>query len=534
MNETRKTLAFGGAALALLGLTLLTAPRHKPAEVFSDQGTAFYPDFKDPLKAASLEVVEYDEATATPKRFHVQFLGGKWVIPSHHNYPADAKDRLAKTAAAVIDLARDKFRSDNPKDHEAFGVLDPADDKAPGTRGRGKRVVLRDVDGKVLADFIFGKESGEGRRFVRLPGQKRVYETRTKAEISARFEDWIETDLLQLSQSAVRRVVIDRYSIDEQQLAARGILVIKDRTTTTLAREDSTKPWTVSGMKENEEPNGDAISQMLNALDDLKIVGVRPKPPFLTKDLKASGDFKVRDRLTPQQLASLQSLQSKGFFVVPQGEESLVLSNEGDITVSCDDGVVYTLRFGEVIVGEGEEISAGTAEDKKQEGKKDEKKTGKENRYLLVTARFDESLIGPPPVEPKAPPGYKPEEKKDDKKEGEKKQDPPEVEKYKKEKEEYDRKKQEHDRKVADGKKRVQELTDRFAEWYYVISDDLFKKLRRDPKELVKPKEEKKEEGEPKKEENKPQGKASEEKKPEGTAPEGGKPEEKKPEEKKP
>ena len=522
MDETRKTLAFGGAALALLGLTLLTAPRHKPAEVFSDQGTAFYPDFKDPLKAASLEVVEFDEATATPRRFHVQFLGGKWVIPSHHNYPADAKDRLAKTAAGVIDLARDKFRSDNPKDHEAFGVVDPADEKAPGTRGRGKRVILRDVDGKVLADFIFGKEAGEGRRFVRLPGQKRVYETRTKAEISARFEDWIETDLLQLSQSAVRRIVIDKYSIDEQQAAAQGILVIKDRTTTTLAREDSTKPWTVSGMKENEEPNGEAISEVLNALDDLKIVGVRPKPPFLTKDLKAAGEFKVRQRLTPQQLASLQSLQAKGFFVVPQGEESLVLSNEGDITVSCDDGVVYTLRFGEVIVGEGEEITAGTSEGKGE--KKDAKKGGKENRYLLVTARFDESLLGPPPAEPKPPAGYKPDEKKDDKK-----QDPPEVEKYKKEKEEYDRKKQERDRKVADGKKRAQELTDRFAEWYYVISDDLFKKLRRDPKELVKPKEEKKEGGQAEPEEKKPGAPKPEDKKPEERK-EG----EKKPEEKNP
>ncbi|HXG62271.1 MAG TPA: DUF4340 domain-containing protein [Planctomycetota bacterium] len=527
MKETRTTLAFGGAALALLGLTLLTAPRHRPAEVFSDQGTVFYPDFKDPLKAASLEVVEFDESTATPRRFHVQFLGGRWVIPSHHNYPADAKDRLVKTAAAVIDLVREKFRSDNPKDHEAFGVVDPADEKVSGTRGRGKRVILRDLDGKVLADFIFGKEAGEGRRFVRLPGQKRVYETRTKAEISARFEDWIETDLLQLSQSAVRRIIIDRYSIDEQQLLSRGILVIKDRTTTTLAREDSTKPWTVSGMKENEEPHGDAISQMLNALDDLKIVGVRPKPPFLTKDLKASGEFKVRDRLTPQQMASLQSLQQKGFFVVPQGEESLVLSNEGDITVSCDDGVVYTLRFGEVIVGEGEEITAGAGEDKKEE-KKDEKKGGKENRYLLVTARFDESLLGPPPAEPKPPAGYKPEDKKDDKKEGEKKQDPPEVEKYKKEKEEYDRKKQEYERKVSDGKKRAQELTDRFAEWYYVISDDLFKKLRRDPKELVKPKEEKKE-GEPKTDGPKEDGKKPEEKKPEDKKEPGKNPEEKKP-----
>jgi hypothetical protein len=47
---------------------------------------------------------------------------------------------------------------------------------------------------------------------------------------------------------------------------------------------------------------------------------------------------------------------------------------------------------------------------------------------------------------------------------------------------------------VADGRKRKEKLEARFAEWYYLIGGDAFKKLRLDRAALVKPKE-KKEEG---------------------------------------
>ena len=67
---------------------------------FNDQGQAFFPDFKDPLACTDLEVVDFEPSTATASRFRVMFKDKKWVIPSHYNYPADAKDRLSKTAAA--------------------------------------------------------------------------------------------------------------------------------------------------------------------------------------------------------------------------------------------------------------------------------------------------------------------------------------------------------------------------------------------------------------------------------------------------
>src|SRR5258707_1171087 len=111
MNELKKTLVFVGVALALTGTAVLaTWPRGASPEAFSDQGQPFFSTFKDPTIASSLEVVDFDEATADPRAFQVMLKGSgkdaRWVIPSHHDYPADAKDRLAKTAAGVIDLKK--------------------------------------------------------------------------------------------------------------------------------------------------------------------------------------------------------------------------------------------------------------------------------------------------------------------------------------------------------------------------------------------------------------------------------------------
>lgn len=516
-NEAKKTGIFAGTAAVLVLLALVTAPRPRAAEPFARQGEEFYPAFKDPLKAAALEVIDYDELAGVPKPFKVQVVNGSWSIPSHHNYPADGKDRLAKTAASVMDLKKERIASDNPKQHEEFGVVDPLDPAAQGTRGRGKRVRLFDGSGTILADYIFGKETKDGpdHRYVRVPEQKQTYAVKVQPDISVRFEDWIETDLLKLSSATVRKVVIDRYSFDVEGNA------LKNRSTHFLTKDDSGS-WKVSELKESEEVNTETVNTLTSTLTGLKLTGVRPKPPLVAraKNLDDLGKL-PREQL----MAVAQSLAQHGFFVFREGNNRYsIVSNEGEMEVSCDDGVVYTLRFGEVLVGSGEEVTAGTESKKESKDKKDDKKptTSTENRYLFVTVRYDESLVTAP-VEPKphvADPAKKPEEQKADE------------EKAKKEKEDYETKKKEWEKKKEDGKKRSQTLTTRFADWYYVISADAFKKLRVDRPQLVKAKEVPKDEKKP--EDKKSEDKKSDEKKPEEKPKDEKKPEDKKPAEKKP
>ncbi len=59
------------------------------------------------------------------------------MIPSHYDYPADAKDRLAKTASSVMDLNKDTIRSDRVEDQEEMGVVDPLDNKVTSLKVKG-------------------------------------------------------------------------------------------------------------------------------------------------------------------------------------------------------------------------------------------------------------------------------------------------------------------------------------------------------------------------------------------------------------
>src|SRR3954453_1264762 len=157
MTELAKTWTFVAVALVLTGAAVVnTRDRSTRNEIFNDQGQPFFPEFKDPLSCTDLEVVDFDSATAPASRFRVMFKDNKWVIPSHYDYPADAKDRLSKTAAAVMDLTKDTIPSDRVQDEEDLGVIDPLDTKTTTLKGRGKRIPLRDASEKVLADFVFG------------------------------------------------------------------------------------------------------------------------------------------------------------------------------------------------------------------------------------------------------------------------------------------------------------------------------------------------------------------------------------------
>jgi len=474
MSELSKTLTFAVVALALTGAAMIaTRDQAVRSEAFNDQGQPFFPEFKDPLACTDLEVVDYDPSTATASRFQVKFKDKRWVIPSHYDYPADARDRLSKTAAAMMDLTKDTIRSDLPDDQEAMGVIDPLDAKSTALKGRGKRVTLRDASEKVLADFIIGDQVKDrsGQYYVRVPGQKRIYGVNLKAEPSTRFADWIETNLLKLESSKVRKVEFDNYKVNLEQGYQKGELV-------DVERKGASDPWTLAGgLPEGKKLNEDKLRQLTTALADLKIVGVRPKPAGLTRDLKKTTDQKIT-----LSTSAVASLQGKGFYMTRDGQ---LLSNQGDVRVYCDDGVVYTLRYGEVAPGVGDELTRGESDETKKNDEaeaKDESKSqpAGDNRYVMLTVAFDESLIPAPKDESQPEPTEPPAE-------GELPADviAPDPIAQKAARDKYEREKTEHDKKVADGGKRADELADRFAAWYYVTPGESFRSISLDREALL-------------------------------------------------
>ena len=518
MQRTAIFLAAGGLLL-LLGWAV--QPRFKPAEVKPAAERVLFPELTDVQKAASLEIIQYDEELATLYPFKVVKSGGVWVLPSHQNYPADAKDHLAAAATELVDLKTLDVVSESPGDHEIYGVIEPDREKIqPGMTGVGQLIEIRDASGSKLARLVVGKEDkqpgaaaagGQKLRFVRKAGQDPVYRVEIDtSKFTTKFDDWIEKDLLKLTPWDVRRVEIDNYTLAavesggrlrvEQQRDERMRLVYDDKESKWSLDSLETFPKGAAadakpasrGLEENEELASAALNDLRNALGDLKIVDVARKPSGLSGDLKAEESF-TKD---PE---AVSSLQQRGFLPLQSGE---ILSTEGQTVIGMKDGVEYVLRFG-----------AGTtvAETGKTEadGQEDEAAgTGEISaRYLLVMARFNEALLEKPNLEelpplpeekakPAKPDAEKPDAEKPDaeKPDAEKPEEPSAAELLKqadeaeasmqaaiearRQVERENRRKQEaFDEKVDAGQKRVRELNGRFADWYYIVSEDEFNKI---------------------------------------------------------
>ena len=514
-----------------------------PNKLVNDKLTA---DF-DPLAAASLQIIEYDENTATVHPFEaalVDFKGKRrWSIPSHSDYPADADKQVAGAATALMGLKILSVEGDTRADHEIFGVVDP-DPKTlkAGATGVGMRVTIRDANNKELLSLIIGKEvpGRPGLRYVRRAGQDPIYTATVNiANLSTQFDRWIEKNILKMNAWDLSRLWLRDYStglaMDEQgqiglERESRGEItleyadqegphwkLVEDR----KVNKDGT--FSPNKMGGDEELNIAKIDELKTALDDLKIVDVARKPEGISADLKASADFMKKRE-------AILTLASRGFIVAMtrEGGDVELYSKEGEVRAMMKDGVEYVLRFGEI-------ATDGNAGPAKQDEKDKEQKEGQEkdvkkpstgqNRYLFVMAEFNPELIPKPQLEAlpeakseaeqkaanesKEAATAKPEEKMTEGKEtpesekdvksdkvGESEKGEKPVEKAgdktsieaqrEKIEKENKRKQDEYEEKLAAGKKHAEELNARFADWYYIISDDVYKKIRLGHDEIIK------------------------------------------------
>lgn len=517
MNDTQKTAVFVAVAAVVVGVALVSHPRPRAPENEDVRNQPLYPEFTDPQSVASLEIVKFDESRGTVHPFRVAQIERKgkirWSIPSHDDYPADAKDHMAAAGASMLGLKILDKVSDNEGDQREYGVVDP-DPKALklGATGVGDKIVMRDKKGKELLSLIVGKNVPDkpGLRYVRRAGESAIYVVEANTDkLSTKFEDWIEPNLLQINTMDMKDLLIRDYAIRVmgQQL---GVL---HRGKTDIAYNDAAEPhwslisdqkfvfdekkgsggkWEMIKLAPDQELNAANLDRLKAALDDLKIVDVSRKPAGLSADLKVAADFASNQQ-------AVDSLEERGFFLSPQDNGQIELfSNEGEIRVVLKNGVEYVLRFGQI----AGPISG--AKDVKKDAKKkglDDKDTGL-NRYLFVMAEFNEKAIPKPQIVPLPEPGKpadaekkpaddkksdgkKPEDKKPD---AAKKPEPDkkalEAQRAKIEKENK-RNQDSYDRQIAAGKKRVAELNARFADWYYIISDEEYRKIHLGRDELI-------------------------------------------------
>ncbi len=560
MSEMVKTQVYVGVAIVLAILAVFWKSGQVEIELNDMVGKALFAKFTNADTANNLSITNYDTNFDKPVNFQVtrDKKTDQWVIPSEDDYPADAEEQMQKAVTALIDLEVVDVASEVAKDHELYGVLEPTTDVAAGTKGVGMLVEVADQQNKKLAHLIIGKQDANNNelRFVRIQGEDVTYVVKLDlTNFTTEFSEWIEEDLLALNPLDIRNVALKDYAILDVVDPQRGpIKQLIQRSDTAVAWNQEESKWAIghlhefkepnkptpTELSENEELNSERLNELKNALDDLKIVGVKQKPAD-TNQIQ---------------------LQEYGFYPFPTTDENNnkiddVRSANGEVHVSLQDGIQYILRFGDIVPLES--VKA-TAEDS----------TDNIYRYLVVAAKLDKSQIAPPELEPEpkvpATPDKKPEdaapakeapkkpadpapakkapqdpekkpadpgacdddEKKaaDEKKPAEKETDekkPADDKKATDEKakpaqpptaveppaeppvtlskeqiekiaegirKENERKLNEYQEKIAAAEKRVQELNSRFANWCFIIDEKVYNQIHLSQTDVIKEKEE--------------------------------------------
>jgi hypothetical protein len=545
MTESIRTLIFVGVA-ALVGLVaFFVRPRAVMEKPGAQVGQVLFEKFTNAQDAKSLEITTFDDKTADFRTFEVAQKNGRWVIPSHADYPADGAKQLTDAATGLLNLEALGIASESASDHVLYGVVEPSPEKLKvGDQGVGTLVDIKDAKGNDLLRLIIGKavQGAEGQHFVRKPGQEPVYVCNVDlTKLPVDFDKWIEKDLLQLNPLDIAKVTIKDYSIipdtSGMYFSPRMDAIVDwngEAGTWSLEKldlyDEKSKPHP-AGLGEQEVLNDQTLNDMKTALDDLKIADVTRKPKGLGADLKVSSEFGKNEE-------NIRSLARIGFMPVSRAGNKLdIVSSNGEVQVEMKDGVQYILRFGNV------------------EGAQEGSDEGKLNRYLFVTAQvapdtlklpmLEEEPAGPdqpqptkpakddvsqsggcddePAAEDKAKPAAdakaadaKPaaDAKAADTKPVAEDKEPVPPAKATKSKPakpaaapdpgqlERDRIRTANQRKMDDyheklkkAQAHVDELNARFADWYYVISEDVYKKVHLTRSDIIKESADAKDEG---------------------------------------
>jgi hypothetical protein len=557
MNENNKTILFIIAAASCVALAFFTAPEERdPSAQGSKMGQALFESF-DPRTATGIEIVEIDEDNMVSKSIEVSQTEAGWLIkrPGKVDYPANADNQVKNVSSLLFDLRILDQAAEGSGEHATFGVLDPS--KAnPSDAGIGKMIALKNNTGANLAQLIIGNEV-EGlsnTRFVRKPEENSVYrvELQNVNDVTTKFVDWVEKDFLDIDKWNIKQVIFDNYEIKDGKIAPSTKQVLDYDNSewklvgTSLSENEELNKEKLDDMK-------DAFDDLeiidVERKPEILISSLRKGSEFVDanniQELQSSANSLIQKGFRP-----VNELGNDGKpLSYPNGKPKLkVVSQKGEVLVGMKDGVEYVLRFGETYRGpEDDENSTGDSRyiyayarlnenlleqpvlepvpaplvsPKSDENsssvpsstpdsngtKGDNGEQGQEGKPSVPPI----SPPGPPPnfIPPSPPPSLTPppppsaqginseESNSSAPSNGE--------DNFAKEKADRDaeiarikaanaQKQMEYQGKVSKAKTRVKELNENLAGWYYVISNEVYEKIRLDRSDFVMAKE--KEEG---------------------------------------
>ena len=553
MNENSKTILFIVAAVACVALAFYSAPDARdPSSQGSKMGQALFESF-DPRSATGIEIVEIDEDDLVSKSIEVSQTEKGWLIkrPGKVDYPANADNQVKNVSSLLFDLRIIDQAAEGAGEHANFGVLDPS--KAnPSDAGIGKMIALKNNTGANLAQLIIGNEV-EGlsnTRFVRKPEENAVYrvELQNVNDVTTKFVDWVEKDFLDIDKWNIKQVTFDNYEIKDGKIAPSAKQVLDyDNSEWKLVGSNISEDEELD--KEKLDDMKDAFDDLeiidVERKPEILISSLRKGSEFVDanniQELQSSANSLIQKGFRP-----VNELDKDGKpLSYPNGKPKLkVVSQKGEVLVGMKDGVEYVLRFGETYRGpEDDENSTGDSRYIYAYARVNEnlleqpvlepvpaplvEPISDENSSSVPPTTLDsngskgdngdQGQEGKPSVPPTAPPGPPPSFIPPSPPPSLTPPPPPSPEEinsqetnssapsngednFAKEKADRDaeiarikasnaQKQMEYQGKVTKAQARVIELNENLAGWYYVISNEVYEKIRLDRSDFVKAKE---------------------------------------------
>lgn len=395
----------------------------------------------DSSSVRQIRIMKFNDDRGGLDQILLRRKGEKWIVPAKKDFIASNAGQISLAASSLIESTVLEEVTDEQQAYLDYGVVDP--DKYANTPNRsalGTKIILQDRDLKEIASLIIGTKVKDDptnlQHFVRVPGQPTVYVIKfDERSLQTDFRSWIDPNLFELSDPAeVNKVVIEDYKIAPEQLATaapqrnyRAEMKLRIRQNQVLVDLLSVK--TPSG---NDEWSNVELTPEMSG--QFQSVGMQSAaiffPDVVLKDKAAANA--LRTAKPDANDAVFAAMTSYGFLKTGFDNATFEFDSVGgQVSIETNDGVVITLYIGGIA----------------------EKTDGADvqlSYYVMLTAGVDESIL-PEPEEPADP---------DDKA--------------------YLRLVDERNQIIKSAQLRAAGLNQRFAPWYYVVTEDIINNIRPD------------------------------------------------------
>jgi hypothetical protein len=363
--------------------------------------------------------------------------------PRQENFLATQASQISRVINALNNCTVLENRSNNQQDHIEYGVVDPLEFESTANRSSlGTKIVLEDRNKRELASLIVGSTVRTDSRqqapknFVRIPGQPNVYVVEfDPTATTTKFTDWVSPNLLQLSESIpLHSIQILNYRLEQDQLASGPRSWNYDATIDIPTRKYLLRAPNpdLNELRELESTpeNIATLNQIGQYLGNIRFTEVEKK----SRDVA----LMLRRNKLPDDAVDLDELNQFGFAQVGKQDDFEFNTMAGELVVTTADGVSVSILIGALL----------------------ENPTGIEltlNYYLMLHAQVDESVF-PVPERP-SDEGLSEEESE-------------------KQNKAYLREIEQRGDKIKNASLRASALNQTFADWFYVVSEDIVSGLR--------------------------------------------------------